>query len=57
MSIIDTYIFRLASFMCKPVHTLLGLEWELRGKEYLEKEQACIIVANHQSSIDVLGNY
>lgn len=34
---------------------MLGLKWELRGKEHLEKDQACIIVANHQSSLDILG--
>ena len=37
--------------------TLLGIRWELRGREYLEKEQACIIVANHQSSLDILGMF
>lgn len=36
---------------------MLGLRWELRGREHLEKEQACIIVANHQSSIDLLGMF
>lgn len=47
----------LASSVCHHVSTLLGLRWELRGREHLEKEQACIIVANHQSSIDVLGMF
>ncbi|XP_033185148.1 1-acyl-sn-glycerol-3-phosphate acyltransferase alpha [Bombus vosnesenskii] len=36
---------------------LIGLRWELRGTEHLEKERACIIVSNHQSSLDVLGMY
>lgn len=47
----------MASSVCHHVSTLLGLRWELRGREHLEKEQACIIVANHQSSIDVLGMF
>lgn len=48
---------RLASSFCHHISTVLGLKWELRGKEHLEKEQSCIIVSNHQSSLDILGNY
>lgn len=46
---------RWASSFCHHISTVLGLKWELRGKEHLEKDQACIIVANHQSSLDILG--
>ncbi|XP_001354866.3 1-acyl-sn-glycerol-3-phosphate acyltransferase alpha [Drosophila pseudoobscura] len=46
-----------ASTWCHRVTTLIGLRWELRGKEHLAKDQACIIVANHQSSLDVLGMF
>ncbi|XP_053951556.1 1-acyl-sn-glycerol-3-phosphate acyltransferase alpha isoform X1 [Anastrepha ludens] len=46
-----------ASTFCHRVSTLIGLRWELRGKEHLEKDQACIIVANHQSSLDILGMF
>lgn len=52
------YIYLISSYastFCQPISTLLGLRWIVKGKEYLEKEQACIIVANHQSSLDVLG--
>lgn len=45
----------LASSLCRHISCLVGLKWELRGQEHLEKEQACIIVANHQSSLDILG--
>lgn len=48
-------VYRLASSFCHHISTVLGLKWELRGKEHLEKDQACIIVANHQSSLDILG--
>ncbi|XP_017781817.1 PREDICTED: 1-acyl-sn-glycerol-3-phosphate acyltransferase alpha [Nicrophorus vespilloides] len=47
----------ISSYICKNVSPLLGLKWILRGKEHLEKERACVIVANHQSSLDVLGMY
>ncbi|XP_068158640.1 1-acyl-sn-glycerol-3-phosphate acyltransferase alpha [Drosophila tropicalis] len=46
-----------ASTWCHRISTLIGLRWELRGKEHLSKDQACIIVANHQSSLDVLGMF
>jgi len=48
---------RWASSICHHINTLLGLRWELRGREHLEKNRACIIVANHQSSIDILGMF
>ncbi|XP_075227683.1 1-Acylglycerol-3-phosphate O-acyltransferase 1 [Lycorma delicatula] len=47
----------LASFLCCHISRLLGLHWELQGKEHLEKDQACVIVANHQSSLDILGMF
>ncbi|XP_033226916.1 1-acyl-sn-glycerol-3-phosphate acyltransferase alpha [Belonocnema kinseyi] len=47
----------VASSWCRHVNSLLGLRWELRGREHLEKEQACVIVANHQSSMDILGMF
>lgn len=50
-------LFSWASTWCHRVTALIGLRWELRGKEHLEKDQACIIVANHQSSLDVLGKF
>lgn len=35
----------------------MGLRWELRGREHLDQDVACIIVANHQSSLDLLGMF
>ncbi|XP_054271806.1 1-acyl-sn-glycerol-3-phosphate acyltransferase alpha isoform X2 [Macrosteles quadrilineatus] len=46
---------KLASRICRHISRVLGLHWEVTGKEYLEKDEACVIVANHQSSLDVLG--
>ncbi|CAL7947964.1 unnamed protein product [Xylocopa violacea] len=47
----------LASSMCSCLTNFLGVRWELRGREHLEQERACIIVANHQSSLDILGMF
>ncbi|XP_017767110.1 PREDICTED: 1-acyl-sn-glycerol-3-phosphate acyltransferase alpha [Eufriesea mexicana] len=49
--------FVLASSVCSCFTNFLGVRWELRGKEHLEQERACIIVANHQSSLDVMGMF
>ncbi|KAG6801921.1 1-acyl-sn-glycerol-3-phosphate acyltransferase alpha [Apis mellifera caucasica] len=49
--------YLLGSLMCSWLTKFLGVHWELRGKEHLEQERACIIVANHQSSLDVLGMF
>lgn len=48
---------RLASSLCHHTSSLLGIRWQIRGREHLEKERACIIVSNHQSSLDILGMF
>ncbi|XP_018573691.1 1-acyl-sn-glycerol-3-phosphate acyltransferase alpha [Anoplophora glabripennis] len=45
----------VASDFCHHISSLIGMRWILRGKEHLEKEQAAVIVSNHQSSLDILG--
>ncbi|XP_014214375.1 1-acyl-sn-glycerol-3-phosphate acyltransferase alpha [Copidosoma floridanum] len=47
----------LASSACHHISSLLGIRWHIRGREHLEKERACVIVANHQSSLDILGMF
>lgn len=47
----------LASYLCRHISVLLGLQWELRGGSYLSAKEPCVIVANHQSSIDILGMF
>lgn len=49
--------YRIAGRICGPVTTLIGLRWIVRNTEYLKKDQACIIVSNHQSSLDILGEF
>lgn len=57
IKLIKKLFYSVASSFCHHASYLLGLRWELRGRENLEKEQACVIVANHQSSLDVLGMF
>ncbi|KAF5270347.1 hypothetical protein FQR65_LT05535 [Abscondita terminalis] len=51
----DVRNYLYAASCCKYISPILGLRWVLRGKEHLEVDRACIVVSNHQSSIDVLG--
>ncbi|XP_037086710.1 1-acyl-sn-glycerol-3-phosphate acyltransferase alpha-like [Pollicipes pollicipes] len=37
------------------VGLLLGIRWQVRGAQHLQPDRACIVVANHQSAVDVLG--
>jgi len=49
---------RLGSALMRPLSSMLGLGWTVEGEvELLDREDACVIVANHQSSIDLLGMF
>lgn len=46
-----------AGAFCRHISTVLGLRWELRGAEILSRDEAFVIVSNHQSSLDILGMF
>ncbi|CAF4505098.1 unnamed protein product [Rotaria socialis] len=46
---------RLSSFVLNPIFRLLGIEYCVENIQVLDKNESCIIVANHQSSIDFIG--
>jgi lysophosphatidate acyltransferase len=46
---------RLAALTLNPILRLFGLTYRIENAKVLEKDGPCIIVANHQSSIDVIG--
>lgn len=49
---------RLGSLLMLPLSRLLGLTWEVQGEVHLlNRPEACVIVANHQSSVDVLAMF
>jgi len=49
---------RIGAKLMKPMNSLLGISWSLRGNvELLSRSQPCVIVANHQSSVDILGMF
>lgn len=48
---------RIIRFMVRHVKYFLGLRFEVSGWEHLQTEGPYVIISNHQSSLDVLGEY
>lgn len=46
---------RLAALALNPLLRILGLKYRVENAQVLDKDGPCIIVANHQSSIDFIG--
>lgn len=46
---------RLAARLLNPILWILGIRYRVTNSEVLDKEGPCVIVANHQSSIDFIG--
>ncbi|CAF2719519.1 unnamed protein product [Rotaria sp. Silwood2] len=46
---------RLASRIMNPIFNLLGIKYRIENGQVLDKDEPCVIVANHQSSIDFIG--
>jgi hypothetical protein len=51
---------KLSSSPCaailKNVPRIIGIKFTLRGDESLRANRACVIVSNHQTSLDILGS-
>lgn len=46
---------RVIRFMVRHVKYFLGLRYEVSGWQHLQAEGPYVIISNHQSSLDVLG--
>ncbi|XP_055680410.1 1-acyl-sn-glycerol-3-phosphate acyltransferase alpha [Lutzomyia longipalpis] len=46
---------KIGGLFCRPISKIIGIKWTLRGEEYISQDKPFVIVANHQSSLDVLG--
>lgn len=46
---------RLAAIILNPILDLFGLKYRIENGHVLSREGPCVIVANHQSSIDFIG--
>jgi lysophosphatidate acyltransferase len=51
----NAFNIRLGSLIINPVLNLFGIKYRIENAEVLDKEGPCVIVANHQSSIDFIG--
>ncbi|XP_054270186.1 1-acyl-sn-glycerol-3-phosphate acyltransferase alpha-like isoform X1 [Macrosteles quadrilineatus] len=47
----------ITSYFMRHISKLLKIKWELRGGDILEVERGAVIVANHQTMLDVLGMF
>ncbi|KAH1025821.1 hypothetical protein HUJ05_010472 [Dendroctonus ponderosae] len=47
--------FVIGSHCFRWITHLIGVKWIIQNPDYLESDEPCIIVSNHQSSLDVLG--
>lgn len=48
---------RILAMVVAPITKIIGVNWELRGRNILEQDRTYIIVSNHQSLLDFLGMY
>jgi lysophosphatidate acyltransferase len=46
---------RLAALILNPILRLFGLKYRVENAEVLDEDGPCVIVANHQSSLDFIG--
>ncbi|CAH1389904.1 unnamed protein product [Nezara viridula] len=53
----DIVNLKIAGKLIRCFTTILGIEWELRGGYVLKKDRGAVIVANHQSILDVMGMF
>ncbi|GBP67362.1 1-acyl-sn-glycerol-3-phosphate acyltransferase alpha [Eumeta japonica] len=51
------YDASVASRFCRYASYIVGIEWELRGLEHWDNDHSCIVISNHQSSLDILGMF
>ncbi|CAF1283844.1 unnamed protein product [Rotaria magnacalcarata] len=52
---LDASNIRLAALFLNPVLSLFGIKYRIESAQVLDKIGPCVIVANHQSSIDFIG--
>ena len=46
---------RFSADIIEPVNNILGIKYDLKGKENIDESKAYVVVCNHQSSLDVLA--
>lgn len=49
-------ICRIGIPIVKHISKIVGIHWEVSGKEILAKDFPCVIICNHQSAWDFMCN-
>lgn len=37
------------------LYPFLGVKWIVRGQDHLQEDECCVLVSNHQTTLDVVG--
>jgi lysophosphatidate acyltransferase len=51
----NAFNIRLAAILLNPFLRLFGVKYRVENAQVLNKDEPCVIVANHQSSLDFMG--
>jgi lysophosphatidate acyltransferase len=51
----NAFNIRFASLILNPIFSLFGIKYRVENTQVLDKDGPCVIVANHQSSVDFIG--
>lgn len=49
--------FRMPARCVVRIAKIIGIKFRFRGKENILKDSGCVVLINHQSSLDLCGNY
>jgi hypothetical protein len=53
--IVITVLLRIPAWGARQIARLIGIKYELRGKENIVKGTGAIVLINHQSNLDLCG--
>lgn len=49
--------FRPVSEALKYASVIIGIKFTIRGDQHMKKDETCVFVSNHQTSLDILGTF
>lgn len=51
------FLIRPPTSLLRNVSRMIGIKFKIRGESILREPKCCVIVSNHQSSLDILGEF
>jgi hypothetical protein len=52
-----SFLIRPPTSLLRNVSRMIGIKFKIRGESILREPKCCVIVSNHQSSLDILGEF